>query len=96
VIDLIHELVSFGVEVHVHDPVASAREARQEYGIELASWDALPEADAVIVAVAHQAFLQTPVNDYGPKVKSTGCFIDVKSCCDIEALRKTGLTVWRL
>jgi UDP-N-acetyl-D-galactosamine dehydrogenase len=96
VIDLIHELVSFGVKVHVHDPVANVREARHEYGIELASWDVLPEADAIIVAVAHQSFLQYTIDDYRLKVKPTGCFVDVKSCCDIDALRKIGLTIWRL
>ncbi|OGB23818.1 MAG: GDP-mannose dehydrogenase [Burkholderiales bacterium RIFCSPLOWO2_02_FULL_57_36] len=96
VMDLIHELVSFGVQVHVHDPVANAREVRLEHGIELAAWDELPEADAIIVAVAHQTFLQTTIGDYRPKIKPTGCFIDVKSCCDINALRETGLTIWRL
>lgn len=96
VIDLIRELVSFGIKVHVHDPVANAREAYLEYGIELAGWDALPEADAIIVAVAHQAFLQYTIDDYRLKVKPAGCFVDVKSCCDMDALRKIGLSIWRL
>lgn len=96
VIDLVNELASYGVTVRVHDPVASARDARLEYGIELASWNDLPEADAIIVAVAHQAFCQFTVSDYRGKVKPDGCFIDVKSCCDMDALRKTGMTIWRL
>jgi UDP-N-acetyl-D-glucosamine/UDP-N-acetyl-D-galactosamine dehydrogenase len=96
VIDLIRELESYGLEVHVHDPVADASEARREHGIELEDWHDLPEADALIIAVAHQAFVQCTISDYRPKVKPTGCFIDVKSCCDIGALRKTGMTVWRL
>lgn len=96
VIDLIQELVSFGVEVHVHDPVANANETLREYGIELAGWNALPEADALIVAVAHQAFLQCTSEDFRRKVKPDGCFVDVKSCCDIDALQKTGITIWRL
>lgn len=96
VMDLIRELESFGLQVHVHDPVANAREVHHEYQIELASWGDLPEADAIVVAVAHQAFLQTTVNDYRNKLKPDGCFVDVKACCDLDALRKTGLTVWRL
>ena len=35
VIDVIHELQSYGIDVHVHDPVADAAEARHEYGLEL-------------------------------------------------------------
>ena len=42
VIDVIHELRSYGADVHVHDPVADAAEALHEYGVELASWDELP------------------------------------------------------
>jgi UDP-N-acetyl-D-mannosaminuronate dehydrogenase len=54
VIDVISELKSYGIDVHVHDPVTDARDAMREYGIELVPWDALPRADALIVAVAHK------------------------------------------
>jgi len=96
VIDVIHELKSYGVEVHVHDPVPDAGEARHEYGLELESWEALPRADALVVAVPHRQFLARPIADYLTKVVEQGCFIDVKSQFDIAALRGAGLTVWRL
>ena len=96
VIDVINELKSFGVDVHVHDPVPDAAEARHEYGLELEPWDALPRADAVIVAVAHRQFVSMPLTDYYTKVVEHGCFIDVKSQFDMSALQKAGLTVWRL
>jgi UDP-N-acetyl-D-galactosamine dehydrogenase len=96
VIDVIRELEAFGVEVHVHDPVPNADEARHEYGLELESWDALPRADAMVVAVAHQQFVTKPLADYYAKVVERGCFIDVKSRFDMSALKRAGLTVWRL
>jgi UDP-N-acetyl-D-galactosamine dehydrogenase len=96
VIDVIHELKSYGAEVHVHDPVPDAGEARHEYGLELESWEALPRADALVVAVPHRQFLARPIADYLTKVVEQGCFIDVKSQFDIAALREAGLTVWRL
>ena len=96
VIDVIHELKSYGVEVHVHDPVPDAGEARHEYGLELESWEALPRADALVVAVPHRQFIARPIADYLTKVVEQGCFIDVKSQFDIAALREAGLTVWRL
>ena len=96
VIDVIHELKSYGADVHVHDPVSDVEETRREYGLELRRWDELPRADAVVVAVAHREFLARPISDYLAKVVERGCFIDVKSQFDMEALRRAGLTVWRL
>jgi UDP-N-acetyl-D-galactosamine dehydrogenase len=96
VIDVVHELKSYGVDVHVHDPVSDATEARHEYGLELESWEALPRAEAVVLAVAHRQFLARPLEDYLAKVVERGCFIDVKSKLDQAALQRSGLTVWRL
>jgi UDP-N-acetyl-D-galactosamine dehydrogenase len=96
VIDVVHELKSYGVDVHIHDPVSDAAEARHEYGIELEPWEALPRAEAVVLAVAHRQFLARPLEDYLTKVVERGCVIDVKSQLDMAALQRAGLTVWRL
>ncbi|MBN9132054.1 MAG: nucleotide sugar dehydrogenase [Nitrosospira multiformis] len=96
VADLINELESYGIEIHVHDPVASSEEARHEYGVELESWENLPRADAMIVAVAHRQFTEMPLTQFQTKITDKGCFIDVKSQFDPAALREAGLNVWRL
>ena len=96
VADLINELKSYGIEIHVHDPVANPEEARHEYGVELESWEDLPCADAVIVAVSHREFTDRPLTDFQSKVTDKGCFIDVKSQLDQTALRAAGFNVWRL
>lgn len=96
VIDVIRELESYGIRVHVHDPVPNGHEAFEEYAIELQSWDSLPRADALVVAVAHRAFLEMPLSAYLSKVAENGVFIDVKSQFDREALQGAGLRVWRL
>ena len=94
--DIVSELRSYGVQVHVHDPVAPVREALHEYGIELESWDSLPKAEALVAAVSHRQLLERPLDDYTAKLKEGGCFIDVKARFDQHALRSAGLTVWRL
>ncbi|HXD40329.1 MAG TPA: nucleotide sugar dehydrogenase [Ramlibacter sp.] len=94
--DLIAELSAYGVDVFVHDPVADGDEARREYGIELVAWESLPQADAVIVAVAHQDFLSRPHSAYVERLKDGGCFIDVKSQFDCAKLSCAGVRVWRL
>ena len=96
VIDVIRELQSYGTEVHVHDPVASSAEARHEYGVDLSTWDALPRAEAIVVAVAHKGYLEMPQQAYSAKVVSNGTIIDVKSKLDAASLERMGLRVWRL
>lgn len=96
VVDVIHELQSYGVKVCVHDPNAMPAEALEEYGIELTAWDELPVADALIVAVAHQQFLDIEPGRYAEKIVKHGCFIDIKSKFDAGRLRAAGLSVWRL
>ena len=96
VMDVIHELQSYGAEVHVHDPVADGRDAQEEYGVTLESWDALPRAQATIVAVAHREFRERPIADYAAKTMPNGAFIDVKSLFDATDVAAAGLRHWRL
>ena len=96
VMDIIQELQSYGIDVQVHDPMAGAAEAKHEYGVTLRTWDELPQADAIVAAVAHQEFLARPMKDYLTKVKGSGCFIDVKCQFDPAAIKQAGLSLWRL
>ena len=96
VADIVHELQSYGVDVHVYDPLADAGEAEHEYGIKLESWDSLPKADAVIAAVPHKEVLAMSLADFQSKLNDGGCFIDVKSQFDEKAIREAGYCVWRL
>jgi len=96
VADVISELQSYGVTVHVHDPVADPQEALHEYGVKLESWESLPTADVIVAAVSHRQLLDRPLSDFLAKVAKNGCFVDVKSQFDQTALSEAGLTVWRL
>lgn len=96
VADIVYELQSYGVEVHVYDPVACGKEAQHEYGIALTDWENLPQADAVVVAVGHKELLARPLADIQSKLNQGGCFIDVKSQFDQKAITAAGYSVWRL
>src|SRR5229473_1703659 len=96
VVDIIHELREFGVETFVHDPAADAAEVLHQYDLRLHSWEDLPAADALILAVAHRGFLDLPASAYLQKIVRRGCLIDVKSVFDPAPFRKEGLRVWRL
>jgi UDP-N-acetyl-D-galactosamine dehydrogenase len=96
VIDIIRELHEFGVETHVHDPLAAPDDALHEYGLKLSEWDSLPAADALVLAVPHQQYLQMSTEELLRKTVRKGVVVDVKSVLDAEAYRKEGLRVWRL
>ncbi|MGH6726270.1 MAG: nucleotide sugar dehydrogenase, partial [Pseudolabrys sp.] len=56
VVDIVRELSASGVTAQVHDPMADSANARREYGIDLVEFDRLQPADAVVLAVAHDAY----------------------------------------
>ncbi len=96
VIDVIRELQSYGVTVHVHDPVAAASEARHEYGVDLVGWDDLPRAGAIVAAVAHEELVGRSIDQIMAKLQPGGVYADVKCKADAPALRSRGVNVWRL
>jgi UDP-N-acetyl-D-galactosamine dehydrogenase len=93
---VVKELESFGVDVFVHDPIANAEDAMHEYGVSLVSWESLPEADAMVLAVAHNDFICMNLDDLLSKLQKEGCFIDIKSKFDRDVLANKGVRVWRL
>ncbi|MCK6375581.1 MAG: nucleotide sugar dehydrogenase, partial [Zoogloea sp.] len=96
VIDVIRELQSYGVKVHVHDPVAESAEAEHEYGVSLTAWDKLPKAGAIVAAVAHKEYAEMGVAKLCDKLVPNGVFTDVKSFYDPAEIEAAGAKVWRL
>ena len=96
VIDIIRELESYGVQVNVHDPEVDHHEAFLEYGVRLLTWDDLPQAEAVVAAVAHKNFKNISSDKLIKKLQKNGVFIDVKAAFPPEKLRQSGIRVWRL
>lgn len=94
--DIIAELQSYGIDVTVHDPVADPAEARHEYGLDLGGWDDLQVADAVVVAVAHDAYRDMGLPAIRKKVRDNGALIDVKAQFSDKDPALTGLAAWRL
>jgi UDP-N-acetyl-D-galactosamine dehydrogenase len=96
VIDVVRELESYGAKVHVHDPVASSEDAEHEYGVRLTAWDKLPQAAAMVSAVAHEEFRARPASDFMGKLRPGAVVIDVKGQIAQEDYRKGGHPVWKL
>lgn len=77
VVDVIRELESFGVRVHVVDPHASSKELEHEYGFGLVE---TPDSDydAIIVAVNHAEYTGKPESDFVALSSDNGILVDVK------------------
>jgi len=77
VADIIHELKSYSLNVHVTDPHADSKELKHEYDFELTP-DLSNDYDAVIVCVPHKAYLNMDDNSFANITKSHGLVADLK------------------
>ena len=93
--DILEELGHFGIRPLVHDPLADPAEARAEYGLDLAPWEALQDLDALVLAVNHRAFRDLGTEGLLAGLKPTAVVVDVKSMLHGQALRP-GLVHWSL
>lgn len=81
VIDIYAELQQYGMDVQVYDPWANAAEVEQEYGIKLEKTLTDVDYKAIVIAVAHDEFLDIDYQQYKDKgaiVFDTKSFIDRK------------------
>ena len=75
VIDIIHHLEQYNVQVTIFDPMANAEVARSEYGVEVVNQLPQGQYDAAILAVAHNQFLDLDIPSY---LKPHHVIFDVK------------------
>ncbi|WP_170444517.1 Vi polysaccharide biosynthesis UDP-N-acetylglucosamine C-6 dehydrogenase TviB [Ruegeria arenilitoris] len=80
VVDIVHELQSYGVTVDVHDPHADPQAARDEYGIDLLEHPKPGTYDGIVLAVAHDAYLAMNPAEIRAFGKARNVLFDVKSC----------------
>ena len=96
VMDIIAELKSYHAEILVHDPMASAHEAEEEYGVPLLLWDQLDQLDAIIIATAHRQFKALAPATLKAKLKPNGIVFDIKGILDRGQCADIQLPLWRL
>lgn len=100
VIDVIHELEQYGVQVTVIDPVADKADFKREYGREIHDMRDAINMDAVILAVPHEAFGGLMLSDlrgiYNQEDDNPRVLIDVKGMYDRKEAEQLGYLYWRL
>jgi UDP-N-acetyl-D-galactosamine dehydrogenase len=58
IVDVIASLVDYGISITIYDPWANASEVKHEYGLEITTILPSQQFDAVVLGVAHAAFLK--------------------------------------
>lgn len=97
IIDIVNELAEYVITPVIADPVADAREAKHEYGIDFVDINSVKGMDAVILAVAHDEFKNLKISDidtfYGDGKK---VMCDIKGLLDRKEYSEAGYIYWRL
>ena len=87
VIDIVHELKEYNIDVDVYDPWVDAEEAQQEYGFSPINDIANLESnsyDGIILAVAHNQFVDMGVEQIRALGKQNHVLYDLKYLFDSE------------
>ena len=99
VVDIVAELEDYGIEVLIHDPLASPEEAQHEYGLSLTPLDEVGKVDAIIYAVSHKEFGQMSIqnlSDLCCNGSGSGVVVDVKTALKKADVEAAGLGYWTL
>jgi UDP-N-acetyl-D-galactosamine dehydrogenase len=96
IVELARELRNFGITVQLHDPCADPESFRDEYGMTLQSIESMESADAVVLAVGHDAYSHWRWEDVASLLKDgKGIVADLAGFLD-RATRPEGVMLWRL
>lgn len=95
--DIVSELLEYGADISISDPLATEEDALKEYGFGLTGFMDLPKADAVVVAVPHGVYRDLGVDDIRRLFRnSNGVLIDVKYIFDSKEFQGSGIRYWSL
>jgi UDP-N-acetyl-D-galactosamine dehydrogenase len=97
VIDIVKELLEYGLYVQIFDPMCNIHEIKEEYDVDLVATEAaLKPAHAVLYTVPHQYFMEKDWSYIANLLENkTGVVLDVKAKLDRSKVPK-GITLWRL
>lgn len=100
IIDIVKELGEYGITPVITDPTADRDEAKRLYGVEFVDMDSIKDCDAVVLAVAHEAFKGLTQADFDKMFKavdnSKKVLVDIKGLLDRKQYEAAGYQYWRL
>jgi len=95
VTDIINELLSFDVNLQLHDPVADHETAKSMFNRNVMSFEDIKPANAIILAVAHQDYKKLDWSDITALIDGDGVVFDVRGMLPRENIPEN-ITLLRL
>ena len=99
IMDIILYLREYGIEPLVVDPEANAKDAKQEYGLELVSLEVLRDLDCIIFGVAHDKLGQIGIKElesmFGKHPNHEKVLIDIRGMLNRAEIMRQGYRYWR-
>ena len=100
IIDIVNELKEYGITPKIADPTADAAEAKALYNVDFVEMGEITDCDAVILAVAHDAFANLKQADFDKMFASADnskrVLLDIKGLLDRKEYEEAGYNYWRL
>jgi UDP-N-acetyl-D-galactosamine dehydrogenase len=94
--DIIRELQQFGLAPLVHDPMADASQAEEEYAVHLTEIADFPALDAIVLAVPHRQYLADEAQAILGLLSPGGVVVDVKAALELDNPGLSGHSLWSL
>lgn len=99
IIDIVKELKEYGIEPLITDESADVLEAEQLYGVKFTEYAAIKDMDAVVLAVAHDAFKKLERADLDKLFQSGNTkkvLVDIKGLLNRKDFETEDYLYWRL
>ena len=96
VITIIESLKKYKCEISVTDDWADKKEAKENFNINLLDLNKIKDMDSIIVAVAHDKYINLELKELCQMLKPNSLIVDVKSIYDSRIFKEAKLKYWRL
>ncbi|WP_353572404.1 nucleotide sugar dehydrogenase [Candidatus Albibeggiatoa sp. nov. BB20] len=96
VVDIVQVLQQHGINIQIHDPWVEPQQVQQEYGLTLCAENQLQKAQCIILAVAHQTYLEKGWDWLQQLLDNEHCLVmDIKGILPQESV-PDNVVLWRL
>lgn len=100
IIEILECLKEYEPKLYIVDPLADAAEIKREYGYRLSDLDSIHDIDCVVLAVAHNEYVQAGITGFeaffADYPQSQRVIIDIKGVLDKTEAKKKNFRYWRL
>ena len=96
VVSIVDRLKHYNCNINIIDHWVMPEEANRQYNLRIIDISSVSNQDAIILAVAHNQYLDIPLSKWRNLLSKNGLIVDIKSLYSKEFFSGTDLKHWRL